>query len=74
VSLSKGGCFLNTSADLDAGLDLNLVFPLPVERMISTRARVLHRFADGARLEFTKTPPETEAIVSSYVHSQLATR
>ena len=73
VSLSEAGCLLRTPNDAARGYEFNLLFPLPLGRMISTRARVACREGPDLGLEFTGVSPQARAAISDYVARRLAT-
>jgi hypothetical protein len=54
------------------GLELSLLFPLPLGRMLSLRARVVGRHGERAGMAFpSPSPPALEAI-ADYVQRRLA--
>jgi hypothetical protein len=73
VSLSEAGCLLRTQSDVEPGLEFNLLFPLPLGRMISTRACVASVEGADLGLEFTGASPQARAAISDYVARRLAT-
>jgi hypothetical protein len=74
LDLSAAGCLFRTPSDLPTGLELNLSFPLPLGRMVSTRARVSTRGKNGAGLDFLGLPAPTRDAIGTYVQRSLATR
>jgi len=74
VKLSQAGCLFRCLTDLPAGLEFNLSFPLPLGRMISTRARVSTRTSEGAGLDFQRIPAPAREAIGDYVQRKLATR
>jgi hypothetical protein len=72
LSLSREGCLFRTQEAMPPGLELNLTFPLPLGRMISTRARVLRQYGDQVGLEFTAPPAQSALAIADYVESRLA--
>jgi hypothetical protein len=73
VDLSEGGCRFRTRRALAPGLECNLLFPLPMGRMISTRARALRRDAETVSLAFERPPAQALAAIREYVTGRLAT-
>jgi len=73
LSLSVEGCLFQTHAELSAGLELNLLFPLPRGRMISTRARVEHCYDGGVGLSFLHPAEPARKAIASFVTERLAT-
>ena len=74
VTLSESGCLVQTSCDMHAGMELNLSFPLPLGRMVSTRARVQLRREDRAALVFLSPPAQARSAIADYVQRRLATQ
>jgi hypothetical protein len=72
VSLSREGCLFRTQEAMPPGLELNLIFPLPLGRMVSTRARVLRQSGEQAALEFTHRPAQSTRAIGDYVEQRLA--
>ena len=73
LRLSQAGCLFQSGADLPIDLELNLNFPLPLGRMISTRARVTAHSSDGAGLAFCRASPQAREAIGEYVQRRLAT-
>jgi hypothetical protein len=73
VSLSEQGCLFRTSEPLADGLELSMLFPLPLGRMVSTRARVLHRQGESVGMEFVDVSGPDRMAVGKYVKHRLAT-
>ena len=73
LRLSQAGCLFRSSSDLPTGLELNLSFPLPLGRIVSTRARVSTRSRDGAGLDFSNISPPARDAIATYVQRRLAT-
>jgi hypothetical protein len=73
VSLSAGGCLFQTRSEMEPGLELNLLFPLPQDRMVYTRARVLRRQGDHIGIEFDDPPDPSRRAISDFVTERLAT-
>lgn len=73
VSLSAGGCLFQTRSEMQAGLELNLLFPLPRDRMVYTRARVLRRKGDLIGMQFTDPPEPSQQAIGEFVAERLAT-
>lgn len=73
LRLSQTGCFFHTTSDLPAGLELNLNFPLPLGRVVSTRAEVTARLDGGAGMAFRNTSAQVSHAIAEYVHRKLAT-
>ena len=72
LSLSETGCLLQSRSDMTPGLELSLLFPLPLGRMLSLRARVVGRHGEQAGMVFpSPSPPALEAI-ADYVQRRLA--
>jgi hypothetical protein len=72
LSLSREGCLFRTLEAMPPGLELNLIFPLPLGRMVSTRARVLRQDGDRVALAFTHPPAQSTRAIDEYVESRLA--
>ncbi len=72
VSLSREGCLFRTLEAMPPGLELNLVFPLPLGRMVSTRARVLRQHGEQVGMTFTHPPAQSSRAIGEYVESRLA--
>jgi hypothetical protein len=72
VALSETGCLLRSVAEPGAGTALNLLFPLPLGRMVSTRAEVVVRFDAAVGLSFRGTAPEARRAIAEYVERRLA--
>jgi hypothetical protein len=73
TSLSEGGCLFRTNGPMEPEMQLNLLFPLPQGRMISTRARVIAKNGDRVGMVFEGIPTPTRETVASYVEKRLAT-
>jgi hypothetical protein len=73
LSLSSNGCLFRTNSEMSPGLDFNLLFPLPRERMISTRARVMHREGNQLGMAFTNPPELSGQAIEEFVSERLAT-
>jgi hypothetical protein len=72
LSLSETGCLMQSQSDMTPGLELSLLFPLPLGRMLSLRARVVGRHGERAGMAFpSPSPPALEAI-ADYVQRRLA--
>lgn len=74
VSLSQEGCLFRTGEAMAKGLELNMLFPLPLGRMISTRARVVNRSGDLVGMQFTAPAGTVRNAVGEYVEGRLATQ
>jgi len=73
VSLSASGCLFQTRSEMQTGLELNVLFPLPRDRMVYTRARVLRREGDQVGMKFTDPPEPSQQAISEFVAERLAT-
>jgi hypothetical protein len=73
LSLSQRGCLLRSPSDLSEGMEFNLLFPLPMGRMVSTRARVQGRHGDCAGLAFKRPSEGSLRAISDYVQRRLVT-
>jgi hypothetical protein len=73
LSLSAMGCLFRTQSELEPGLELNLMFPLPLGRMVSTRAQVLTQRGEEAGLAFHHPSADTREAIADYVTRRLAT-
>jgi len=72
ISLSETGCLLQSQSEMTPGLELSMLFPLPLGRMLSLRARVVGRHGERAGMAFpSPSPPALEAI-ADYVQRRLA--
>ena len=72
LSLSREGCLFRTLEAMPPGLELNLIFPLPLGRTVSTRARVLRQHGEQVGMAFSHPPAQTSRAISEYVESRLA--
>lgn len=72
-SLSELGGQLEARAHLPRGTRLNLLFPLPLGRMISTRAEVVAHASNGTALAFSGHSAAARTAISEYVERRLAT-
>jgi hypothetical protein len=72
LSLSREGCLFRTLEAMPPGLELNLIFPLPLGRMVSTRARVLRQHGEQVGLAFHRPPAQTTRAIHEYVEERLA--
>jgi hypothetical protein len=72
LSLSREGCLFRTLEAMPPGLELNLIFPLPFGRMVSTRARVLRQDGEQVGLAFHHPPAQTTRAIEDYVERRLA--
>lgn len=72
LSLSREGCLFRTLEAMPPGLELNLSFPLPLGRMVSTRARVLRQHQDQVAMAFARPPAQSARAIDEYVESRLA--
>lgn len=73
TSLSTTGCLFRTNAEFEAGVNCNLLFPLPRGRMIYTRARVRYQNGDWIGLSFCNPPEASTTAISDFVAERLAT-
>jgi hypothetical protein len=71
LTLSTQGCRLRAQSDLPSGLEVNLLFPLPLGRMISTRARVRESGSGEAGLAFVGLSSGARAALTDYVAQRL---
>jgi hypothetical protein len=72
LTLSRGGCLFRTLEAMPPGLELNLIFPLPLGRMVSTRARVLRQDGDRVAMAFAHPPAQSTRAIDEYVEGRLA--
>jgi hypothetical protein len=72
LALSREGCLFRTLEAMPPGLELNLTFPLPLGRMVSTRARVLRQSGERVGLVFHAPPAQTTRAIRDYVERRLA--
>ncbi len=72
LSLSREGCLFRTLEAMPPGLELNLIFPLPLGRRVSIRARVLRQHQDQVAMAFTRPPAQSARAIDEYVESRLA--
>jgi hypothetical protein len=72
VSLSVGGCLFQTRSEMKPGLELNMLFPLPRNRMVYTRARVLRRMGEGVGMQFNDPPEASQQAIGDFVTERLA--
>ena len=72
VSLSVGGCLFQTRAEMQPGLEFNMLFPLPRDRMVYTRARVLRRMDDCVGMQFSDPPEASQQAIGDFVTERLA--
>ena len=72
VSLSASGCLFQTRSEMQPGLELNMLFPLPRGRMVYTRARVLDRADEFVRMEFSDPPEASTQAIGDFVTERLA--
>jgi hypothetical protein len=54
------------------GLELNMLFPLPRNRMVYTRARVLRRVGTSVGMQFSDPPNESQQAIGDFVTERLA--
>ena len=73
VSLSQSGCLLRSRSKLESDVEFNLLFPLPIGRMVSIRARVLDRHGDCTGLAFHHPSESSLRAISEYVQRRLVT-
>jgi hypothetical protein len=73
VSLSAGGCLFRTRSEMEPGLEINLLFPLPRDRMVYMRARVMHRENDCVGMQFRDPSGPSRQVISEFVTERLAT-
>lgn len=71
-ALSEAGALLRCRGDLAPGQHLNLLFPLPLGRMISTRARVVSHAPAGTAVAFPTLPASARGAIADYVERRLA--
>lgn len=72
VSLSASGCLFQTRSEMQPGLELNMLFPLPRDRMVYTRARVLHRTGNSVGIQFDDPPEASRQAIGDFVAERLA--
>jgi hypothetical protein len=72
LSLSETGCLFQSQSDMTPGLDLNLLFPLPLGRMLSLRARVVGRHGERAGMAFPSPSSPAREAIADYVQQRLA--
>lgn len=72
VSLSATGCLFKTNSEMPPGLELNMLFPLPRNRMVYTRARVLRRMGTSVGMQFSDPPNESQQAIGDFVTERLA--
>jgi len=73
LSLSEQGCLFRSRAQIEPGMELSLLFPLPLGRMVSTRARVMGRQGDAMGVAFTGASGPSRKAIADYVVRRLAT-
>jgi len=73
VSLSAAGCLFQTRSEMPPGLDFNLLFPLPRDRMVYTRAHVLCREDERIGMAFENPPEPSRRAICEFVTERLAT-
>lgn len=72
VSLSTSGCLFQTASEMQPGLELNMLFPLPRDRMVYTRARVLRREGSCVGMQFSDPPEASQQAIGDFVTERLA--
>jgi hypothetical protein len=72
LSLSETGCLFQSRSDMMPGLELNLLFPLPLGRMLSLRARVVGRHGERAGIAFPSPSSPAREAIADYVQRRLA--
>jgi hypothetical protein len=72
IALSETGCLFQSRSDMTPGLELNLLFPLPLGRMLSLRARVVGRHGERAGIAFPSPAPPAREAIADYVQRRLA--
>jgi hypothetical protein len=72
VALSETGCLLRSDAGPGARAELNVHFPLPLGRQVSTRAEVVARFRGAFGLCFRGPEPDARRAIADYVERRLA--
>lgn len=73
VDLSEGGCLFRTRRAMDPGLECNILFPLPMGRMISIRARSLRGTDDCVGFAFEGAAEPSVSAIREYVTGRLST-
>lgn len=73
VSLSERGCLFRTSEPLAVDEKLNLLFPLPMGQMVTTRVRVIGQQGLSIRMVFDDLAAPARRAVAQYVEGRLAT-
>jgi hypothetical protein len=72
VRLSQTGCLVLGASDLRPGVELNLSFPLPAGRMVSTRARISIHTPEGTGIVFSDLSEPSFRAIGDYVQRKLA--
>ena len=72
LSLSETGCLFQSQSDMTRGLELNLLFPLPLGRMVSLRARVIGHHGERAGMAFPSPSPQAREAIADYVQRRLS--
>jgi hypothetical protein len=73
LALSETGCLLQSQSDMTPGLELNLLFPLPLGRTVSLRARVIGRQGMRAGMAFSSPSAPAREAIADYVQRRLST-
>ena len=71
LSLSEGGCLFRSTKAIPVDQPLQLLFPLPGERMVSTRAWVIEQNGGDVALRFENTTTRSRRAIAGYVLNQL---
>ncbi len=71
LALSETGCLFRSGPRLLPEQEITLIFDLPGDISISTRARPVHRKDHEVGLAFENLPSQSRAVVSRYVIDQL---
>jgi hypothetical protein len=73
LALSETGCLFQSQSEMTPGLELSLLFPLPLGRTVSLRARVIGRYAGRAGMAFSSPSPPAREAIADYVQRRLST-
>jgi len=71
LSLSEGGCLFRSTEAIPADQPLQLLFPLPGERMVSTRAWVVEQIDADVTLRFDNTTTRSRRAIAGFVLDRL---
>jgi len=73
LALSETGCLFQSQSDMTPGLEFNLLFPLPLGRVVSLRARVIGCHGERAGMAFPSLSPPAREAIADYVQRRLST-